>query len=211
MNYTWTFIHALINSCTCHCQKCHKSILDMLSLFDRMTPVQQWTLTMMLSVGSVMIIVQYQHVQGSNGPVYLGMMRRSMKPDSKDGSWSKWRKSEALCDRELYIKQKNCVTLVIQTAKRRFYTDTFLTSNPKSLYTTLNSLLGTGSQQSPRQVDDNLKLSNDFADYLDDKIAKIRLSLEKSATSAIASPGIVPVRSTSLDSSENNYSITDRV
>ena len=32
--YTWTFIHALMNSCTCHCQKCHKSISDMLSLFD---------------------------------------------------------------------------------------------------------------------------------------------------------------------------------
>ena len=28
------FIHALMNSCTCHCQKCHKSISDMLSLFD---------------------------------------------------------------------------------------------------------------------------------------------------------------------------------
>ena len=121
----------------------------------------------------------------------------------------KWRKSQALCDRELYIKQKNFVTLVIQTAKRRFYTDTFLTSNPKSLYTTLNSLLGTGSQQSPCQVDDNLKLSNDFADYFDDKIAKIRLSLEKSAPSANASPVIVPVRSTSLDSSENITSLTE--
>ena len=32
--YTWTFIYALMNSCTCHCQKCHKSISDMLSLFD---------------------------------------------------------------------------------------------------------------------------------------------------------------------------------
>ena len=61
--------------------------------------------------------------------------------------------------------RKNFFSLVIQTAKRHFYTDTFLTSNPKSLYGTLNSLLGTGSQQSPRQADDNLKLSNDFADY----------------------------------------------
>ena len=34
--YTWTLIHALMNSCTCHCQKCHKSILNMLSHFDRM-------------------------------------------------------------------------------------------------------------------------------------------------------------------------------
>ena len=32
--YKWTFIDALMNSCTCHCQKCHKSISDMLSLFD---------------------------------------------------------------------------------------------------------------------------------------------------------------------------------
>ena len=32
--YTWTFIHALMNSCTCHCHKCHKKNSDMLSLFD---------------------------------------------------------------------------------------------------------------------------------------------------------------------------------
>ncbi|XP_072177812.1 uncharacterized protein [Diadema setosum] len=120
----------------------------------------------------------------------------------------KWRKTRAPCDRELFVKQKNHATQVIQTAKRSFYTDVFLSSNPKSLYTTLHSLLGTADKQQLHASDDDLQLSNEFADYFDDKISSMRQSLE-SSTSGSVSSSTGPIMSTLQDSPEDMPSLTE--
>ena len=90
---------------------------------------------------------------------------------------SKWRKSRLALDRQNYINQKNKLNAIILRAKRDYYTNVILGSNCRNMFSTVSSLLGRSKHVLPL-ADEPLHLCNDFADFFEDKVRRIRQSLD---------------------------------
>ena len=89
----------------------------------------------------------------------------------------KWQKHNTDETRKAYKEQHIKVNKLIFSAKETFYKTKLATADSKTMFRILNSLLNKGGKVLP-VCDDYEKLSNSFADFFEDKISKLRQSLD---------------------------------
>ncbi|XP_072042987.1 uncharacterized protein [Amphiura filiformis] len=85
----------------------------------------------------------------------------------------KWRKTRTDLDHVAYIEQSNRVNKLIQSAKEVYYNEALESSDCKNMFVVLNRLLNKNSKSLPC-CDSALELSDSFARFFINKVAKIR-------------------------------------
>ncbi|XP_072048824.1 uncharacterized protein [Amphiura filiformis] len=90
----------------------------------------------------------------------------------------KWRKHGSLVDKQAYLEQKSYVNGLIETAKKEFYHDKLASADAKGIFQTVNTLLNKSQKPLP-SCDSTQTLCNQFAEFFESKVAKIRDGLDQ--------------------------------
>ena len=89
----------------------------------------------------------------------------------------KWRKTRNVIDHESYLEQCAKVNRMILDSKTEHFNVTLTNADAKTIHRTLNSLLNSSVPKFPVCAS-NSTLSNQFAQYFDSKVSKIRSELD---------------------------------
>ncbi len=91
----------------------------------------------------------------------------------------KWKKSKLEVHRQMFVAQRNIVTKTIDKAKSVFYQDKLSECDQRESFRILDGLLNVKEQKALPSHTNSKKLADDFAQFFQDKVDKIRNSLKE--------------------------------
>ena len=101
----------------------------------------------------------------------------------------RWRASRLCVDRQMYADQCQVVNKMLKDAKASYYSSTILENalDQKTLFNVVDKLLHRKVERRYPPAPSMIELTNNFADFFDNKIATIRTELSNEGTSSIQS------------------------
>jgi hypothetical protein len=98
----------------------------------------------------------------------------------------KWRKTKSLEDKQAYVNQKSRCNEAIEGAKVSYYKDKLQNASNKEVFQTVNALLNKNTRPLP-SCKSTKELSDQFANFFHDKVAKIRRTLDSDSDGTMSS------------------------